>query len=124
MPSIDQIGPMPYRNSPTFSDDAQNLFRQLPPLISQINALTTEYSENAAILAANTPSVLASANFKGLWSGLSGALNVPAMVYHLGAYWVLAANVANVASEVPGTSLSWLLPPTGNNIYNVNHGII
>ena len=123
--TIRTLAKVPLRSQPaTFTEDTEDLLSNLPGWTAEVNALGVQYEADAAILAANTPSVLAAANFKGLWSGLSGALNVPAMVYHLGAYWVLAANVANVATAVPGTSSSWLALPTGNNIYNVNHGVI
>lgn len=123
--NIRELSTVPLRSQPaTFSADMEDLLTKLPGWTSDVNALAVQYEADAATLAANTPSVLAAANFKGLWSSLSGALNVPAMVYHLGAYWVLAANVANVATAVPGTSSSWLALPTGNNIYNVNHGVI
>lgn len=123
--TIRNLAKVPLRSQPaTFTEDTEDLLSNLPGWTSEVNALAVQYEADAAILAANTPSVLASANFKGLWSGLSGALNVPAMVYHLGAYWVLAANVANVATAVPGTSSSWIDLPTGNHIYNFNHGVI
>lgn len=43
----------------------------------------------------------AAANYKGEWSTLSGALNVPATVTHLGRLWYLKLNLANVASQAP-----------------------
>lgn len=49
------------------------------------------------------------ANFKGLWSSLNGALNVPAMVYHNGIYWNLTANLSNVTTAQPGVSASWIV---------------
>lgn len=47
------------------------------------------------------------ANFKGDWSTLTGALNLPASVRHNGRFWLLVANVADVAAAVPGVSASW-----------------
>ncbi|MEG0976460.1 MAG: hypothetical protein RSF42_17310 [Comamonas sp.] len=43
----------------------------------------------------------ASANYKGDWVSLSGALAVPATVTHLGRLWYLKSNLANVASQTP-----------------------
>lgn len=43
----------------------------------------------------------AAANYKGEWSTLSGALNVPATVTHLGRLWYLKLNLANVTSQAP-----------------------
>lgn len=47
------------------------------------------------------------ANYKGLWSSLSGTLNVPAAVWHNSAYWQLQANTTSVQTEVPGVSSKW-----------------
>lgn len=44
---------------------------------------------------------LASANFKGLWEDLSGALNKPASVKHNGRFWLLLNNLPNVALSEP-----------------------
>ena len=43
----------------------------------------------------------AAASYKGDWTALTGALNVPATVTHLGRLWYLKANLANVASQAP-----------------------
>jgi len=54
-------------------------------------------------------SSIAIANFKGLWSTLTGALARPATVYHNSAYWILLVDLANVASSTPSTGNSnWL----------------
>lgn len=50
---------------------------------------------------------LASANFKGRWGDLTGAVSVPASVYHDGYYWILLDNLADVTAEAPGASVSW-----------------
>ena len=41
-------------------------------------------------------------SYKGEWSSLSGALNLPASVTHQGRLWYLKSNLANVASQAPG----------------------
>lgn len=69
-------------------------------LIAETSATDAEYSATAAV---------ASANFKGAWSGLAGALNVPASVSHGGAVYMLGANVADVTAHTPGVSASWLV---------------
>ncbi len=51
---------------------------------------------------------IAAANYKGLWSSLSGPLAIPATVVHSGVRWMLTESVANVAAEVPGVSAKWL----------------
>jgi hypothetical protein len=47
------------------------------------------------------------ANFKGAWANLSGALNMPAVVYHNGKFWALLNNLANVALSEPGVTGDW-----------------
>jgi hypothetical protein len=57
------------------------------------------------------------ANFKGAWSSLTGALNKPALVSHLGSRWNLLNNLADVTASTPGVSADWELyqlpPATG-----------
>ena len=48
-------------------------------------------------------------NYAGLWSGLTGALPIPASTYHQNAVWMLLESLADVAAEEPGTSLKWVL---------------
>lgn len=71
------------------------------------NAVIAEASASAAESSATT--AVAAANFKGNWSALTGALAIPASVAHGGAVYILLANVANVALEVPGVSSAWML---------------
>lgn len=74
---------------------------------SQANAAATSAAAalQAQLLAA------ASANYRGLWSSLSGALAMPASVFHLGYFWALNTALANVTTAVPGVSASWTLIP-------------
>ena len=51
-----------------------------------------------------------SANFVGAWSGLTGALNIPASVSHSGSIWNLNANLANVTTSEPAAAnTDWTL---------------
>lgn len=59
-------------------------------------------------LANSYPSILASAAFKGNWSSLTGALNMPASVYHNERLWFLTQNLANVTTATPGVSSAWV----------------
>lgn len=61
-------------------------------------------SQNYANMAAAT------AAFKGEWSSLSGALAVPASVYHSGQFWQLLRNVPDVTASEPGVSADWVSP--------------
>lgn len=48
------------------------------------------------------------ANYAGLWSGLTGALAIPASTYHAGEIWMLLESLADVTAEEPGTSTKWV----------------
>lgn len=89
---------------------------------TQANALAVEvegykdlsftYKNDAAASAAAALSsqnlAAASADFKGEWASLSGALNKPSSVFHNGSYWALLNNLANVAlSEPSPTNADW-----------------
>lgn len=76
--------------------------------ISADNAATAALSSNAAADVS-----LAASNFKGEYTGMAGALNRPASVRHLGSYWLLLQNLANVTTAVPGTHAAWAPLQTG-----------
>lgn len=83
-------------------------------MVTETNAIAENVFNNAteaAALATTASSQVAlasaAANYKGLWSSLSGALNMPASVSHNGNYWALNANLANVTTATPGVSGSW-----------------
>lgn len=61
-------------------------------------------AQTYADMAANT------ANFKGEWGDLTGALNVPASVYHSGGFWQLLTDLADVTLSEPGVSADWVSP--------------
>jgi len=104
----------------TFSDDADTWVAALATFTTEANALQTDVNDKQVLAAASAVAAdasaidsensatasAASANFKGLWSSLSGALNKPATVLHDGAYYVLLNNLANVASSTPSPSNS------------------
>jgi len=78
------------------------------------SALTAkDLAESAAAVSA------ASANFKGLWSTLTGALNKPASVKHNDRFWLLLNNLANVATSQPGVSADWTSTTAGTEITQV-----
>jgi hypothetical protein len=60
---------------------------------------------------ANTlAAALASANFKGNWADLTGALDMPACVLHENQYWMLLDDLLDVtASEPDATNADWAL---------------
>lgn len=111
LPSLD-------RTSATFKADVDTFFgSQLPTFCAEANALQVAVNADA-VSAADSASVAssgaalvdvaaASANYKGHWSALTGALNIPASVSHNGYFWALNANLANVTTATPGVSGSW-----------------
>lgn len=113
----------PSRDDPAnFSDRADAFLGQLPLFATEANALASDVSAKQviasdaastataqAVIATNSAaSAAASANYKGEWSALSGALNIPASVLHSGSIWMLKANIANVATSQPGVSADWV----------------
>ena len=53
---------------------------------------------------------IAAANYKGSWATLTGALDIPASVFHSAKVWMLVADIADVtASEPASDNADWLL---------------
>lgn len=113
----------PSRQDPdNFAERADLLLAALVDFVDEANALGADVSakQTTASSAASTATTkageaasardiaMAAANYKGLWSALSGALNVPATVYHGVNIWMLTQSVASVAAEVPGVSSKWI----------------
>lgn len=72
--------------------------------VPEMNALQPIVESAASASAA----AIAAANFKGLWSSLSGPLAVPATVVHANQRWLLTESVADVTAHTPGVSSKWL----------------
>lgn len=120
-PAAPTVPTYPPLGSPGFNTDAFTFGTAMPGVSTAIKAIadaayTNAVSANEDATAAASASVSAaqaaaaaagSANFKGDWSTLTGALNMPASVRHSGRFWVLLANLANVTTAVPGVSASW-----------------
>ena len=115
----------PSRDDPAnFSARADDFLGALPDFATEANQLATDVNNKAvevnqdandaaqsaltALTATNT--VLGATAFKGPWSNLTGVLNVPATVFHLGQYWILQQNLSNVAAVQPGTDLTKWVP--------------
>lgn len=117
MTTITALPTPPTRQDPdNFADRADTFLSALPTFVTQTNALAGELnSASVAAINAETSannaaaSAVAAANFKGSWASLTGALNVPAAVFHDGAIWLLLVNLANVAASEPSvTNTNWL----------------
>ena len=124
VPAIRDLGTVPNNNmdEATFNVTAENFTTQMAPWGGDLKSVAdsaktnAEYSNqrandsntSAEAAAARLIDVqtaangaFAAANYKGEWSTLSGALNVPATVTHQGRLWYLKLNLANVASQAP-----------------------
>jgi hypothetical protein len=129
-------GEVPSRTQPAgeFSDNADDWLAYQAPLAASYNALATyldalavatteelevfvveaeaardasqvfsEVAESAAEVAQSA------ANFKGKWSDLTGALNIPSSVENDGSLWVLLVDLADVTSSEPTSfNTDWL----------------
>ncbi len=125
--------PAPSTSDPsTFDARADALFGALPTFVTEANALQTDVNSKqtlataASVAAAASVSygsaALASTNYKGVWSSLTGAATVPYCVsYPTNTFWMLTENIANITTEVPGVSSKWLLigPPASYNCTNI-----
>ena len=79
-------------------------------LTAAIDWQNTVFNETEAdsVSAVNAAAIAqASANFAGLWSSLTGSLDVPASVLHNNNYWQLLVNLSDVTAEEPGSSSDW-----------------
>ena len=105
----------PSRSGPdNFAARGDAFLGALPTFGTQTNSTATNVYNNAvdaynnALAAASYSSIAQTlTNFKGLWSNLSGPLNMPATVLYANAYWLLTQNTLNVSAEVPGVSAIW-----------------
>lgn len=105
-----------------FNTKAFALVNSLNGFVTETNALALEVDADAAVAAeaiTASEAAVAAANFKGAWSSLNGALNIPASVSHNGSVWVLTQNLADVTANEPGVDspnywLSVTLTPAGS----------
>ena len=133
----------PSRQDPAnFSDRADAFLGALPTFTTEANALATDVNAKqvtasaAAITAVSAASAAASAaalseanaastaNFKGIWSSLTGALNKPASVSHNGTIWALLNNLANVALSQPGVTADWVYVSGSGAPYTVTTALV
>lgn len=73
------------------------------------NTLAAQTYQNALAALESAEAAKAAANFAGDWVDLTGALSVPASVYHAGQFWALRNDLADVTASTPsGASTDWV----------------
>lgn len=108
-------------------------------LSTEVNTLATNAETSAQSSASSATgasdseaAALATANFVGEWSTLTGALNIPASVRHDDKWWQLLSDLADVTLSEPGVtadwvevapSLAWVGPETTNSILTPQRSI-
>ena len=97
----------PQLGSPAFNQEAYSYGSSMPAVAAGMQALADNAFNNANVAVQAAAGAQTITAFKGLWSGLTGALAVPATTLHNNTYWVLLSDVANVAAETPGVSAKW-----------------
>ena len=112
----------PTRQDPiNFAARADAFLAALPDFQIELNTLASELDSiginatqseiNAAQSATDAQDAAnvagAFADYKGLWSSLTGALNKPASVKHSNKYWFLLNDLPDVTVSEPGVSLDW-----------------
>lgn len=101
--------PAPNRaDATTFNVRAQAFAEYLyDEAVAGINAAASNVFANATEAYDASITAVGSANFKGAWSSLTGALAIPAAVSHNGKLWLLLVSLGNVTTSEPGVSADW-----------------
>jgi len=98
----------PSRQRPsTFAAEGDAFLASLPTFVTEANALAVSATASEDAAAASEAAAAGSANFKGEWSSLTGALAIPATVWHDDTMWLLLSNLANVTTKEPGVAVEW-----------------
>lgn len=105
--------PLPTDTPAQFNTKAFAWVAALDDWTTEANALAVDANDDASNASDSADIAVASANFKGQWSNLTGALNVPAAVYHSNKFWILLNNLADVTLSEPGVSADWVELQTG-----------
>lgn len=105
MPTISALPAAPDPNDrSTFNARAYPWSVALSAMTGEINTVLPTIDSAATASAA----AIAVANYKGPWAGLSGALAIPASVFHSSKVWMLTESVADVTAHTPGVSSKWI----------------
>jgi hypothetical protein len=101
-------------------DYQDGLALELNTLVGEINDVGADINQAVIDIEDDLAAIdtaLAGAAFAGEWDDLTGALNVPASVYHDELFWMLLDDLADVtASEPSGANADWALIPMGASI--------
>lgn len=97
----------------TFVTRADAFLAALVVMQGELNTSIGQMNTDIATINSVEPAAsvaLASANFKGNWSDLTGALNIPAAVRHSDANWILLEDLPDVtASEPSAGNTDWAI---------------
>lgn len=114
MTTLSPIPPFPAlsdRASGTYNTKAYAFGTHMAEVFQpEMAAIADEVSAAGSVAADAVTSAsiaVAAANFKGNWTGKTGAMNMPASVAHRGSMWVLTVNLPNVAAAEPGVNSAW-----------------
>ena len=100
-----------------YKNDAEQIILDGEIAINGLIDETQAIKDDVVILEENVQGV---ANFKGEWSSLTGALDMPASVLHSGKIWLLLINLADVTvSEPEPTSTDWAAVPSGVELQTI-----
>jgi hypothetical protein len=91
--------------------------------IGEINSTAIQVTADADAAAVSAVTAESSANFKGRWVDLTGALNIPASVERNSRVYQLLENLADVTLADPSTSSKWLII-SSSEFYASDHGFI
>lgn len=96
--------PAPSRDDPLTFEERNNAaveyqFDTLPPAINQV---AQSAYQNALETVSTAQIAQSSANYRGVWSDLSGPLSIPASVYDDGFFWILLEDIPDVSLSKPG----------------------
>lgn len=129
MAIIDTLPTPPTRTDPTnFDTRADAFLTALVTFSTQANnaagTIDTQYNSvlsNTGIASSSATIAQASANFKGAWSSLTGAVSRPASVSHNNKFWaLLPASLANITLSQPGVTADWIEITVGISYYDYN----
>ena len=105
-------GNVPSRQNDTpaeFADNADDWVAYQESIIAPMNTQAEEVNQLAEDAEAAADTSAANANFKGNWSDLTGALDVPASVRHNDKNWQLLNDLVDVTASEPGVSADWAI---------------